>query len=286
MTSILEATMLVCFGFSWPMNLIKNIKAKTAKSMSLKFILLIIAGYIAGIMAKIISNNINYVLIIYLINLLIVSLNLIVYYKNKKLDKVHDRQIEKQIKVQPKSDRQKTETEEEFSKMNQIVDKNGTVIFGSNYFSKFPFYELDQSICIKENIQNRSVADKSIDELIKMTDSCIFELAPSKVFVNIGEYDIQSPSFNIDDFISKYEWLLYTINNNTNASIYIVSILSSNPVSIEINNKLKSLSNNYGCKFIDLTSVVALKNNQKGIFNILKSSIRTSQIDFYDAMNA
>ena len=58
MTNILEAFMLICFGLSWPMSLYKNIKAKTAKSMSLQFTLLIIIGYIAGITAKIINNSI------------------------------------------------------------------------------------------------------------------------------------------------------------------------------------------------------------------------------------
>ena len=84
---ILETIMLVCFGFSWPINLIKAYKARTAKSTSLPFVLLIIAGYIAGISAKIIMGNINYVLVAYLLNLAIVSLNLIVYFRNRALDK-------------------------------------------------------------------------------------------------------------------------------------------------------------------------------------------------------
>ena len=84
---ILETIMLVCFGFSWPMNLIKAYKARTAKSTSLPFILLIITGYIAGISAKIANGNLNYVLIAYLLNLAIVSLNLVVYFRNVALDK-------------------------------------------------------------------------------------------------------------------------------------------------------------------------------------------------------
>ena len=87
MAPILETIMLVCFGFSWPLNLIKAYKAKTAKSTSLPFILLIITGYIAGISAKIVAGNINYVLVAYLINLAIVSLNLIVYFRNLALDR-------------------------------------------------------------------------------------------------------------------------------------------------------------------------------------------------------
>ena len=84
---ILETIMLVCFGFSWPLNVIKAYRAKTAKGTSLPFILLIIAGYIAGISAKLITGQINYVLIAYIMNLAIVSLNVVVYFRNVSLDK-------------------------------------------------------------------------------------------------------------------------------------------------------------------------------------------------------
>jgi len=87
MGSILETVMLVCFGFSWPLNVIKAYRAKTAKGTSLPFILLIIAGYIAGISAKLITGQINYVLIAYILNLAIVSLNVVVYFHNVSLDK-------------------------------------------------------------------------------------------------------------------------------------------------------------------------------------------------------
>ena len=87
MSSLLETIMLVCFGFSWPLNLIKNYKAETAKGASLPFILLIITGYIAGICAKLISGNINYVLIAYVLNLVMVFLSLVVYFRNVALDK-------------------------------------------------------------------------------------------------------------------------------------------------------------------------------------------------------
>ena len=87
MESILETIMLVCFGFSWPLNVIKAYKSRTAKGTSLPFILLIITGYLAGISAKLITGQINYVLIAYLLNLAIVSLNVIVYFHNVSLDK-------------------------------------------------------------------------------------------------------------------------------------------------------------------------------------------------------
>lgn len=87
MGSIFESIMLICFGLSWPLNVIKAYKARTAKGTSLPFILLIITGYIAGITAKLVNGQTNYVLVVYLINLAIVSVNLIVYFRNLSLDK-------------------------------------------------------------------------------------------------------------------------------------------------------------------------------------------------------
>lgn len=87
MGQILETIMLLCFGFSWPLNVIKAYKEKTTKGTSLPFIILIITGYVAGITAKILTNQINYVLIAYILNLAIVSINVVVYLRNYTLDK-------------------------------------------------------------------------------------------------------------------------------------------------------------------------------------------------------
>ncbi len=91
MQNLLEAVMLLCFGCSWPISLAKNIKAASAKGMSLQFILLIIIGYIAGITAKLIGGQINYVLIVYFFNLVVVSMNLVVYFINLRKDRLADK---------------------------------------------------------------------------------------------------------------------------------------------------------------------------------------------------
>lgn len=89
MSAVFESVMLICFGLSWPLNVIKAYKAGTTKGSSLPFILLIITGYIAGITAKLISGQINYVLLVYLLNLAIVSTNVFVYFRNAALDRKH-----------------------------------------------------------------------------------------------------------------------------------------------------------------------------------------------------
>lgn len=90
MSSMLEATMLICFGLSWPINTMKAYRARSAKNMSLPFILLIIFGYVAGISAKLLVSQVNYVLVVYFINLAVVTLNLMVYFRNKRLDEVEE----------------------------------------------------------------------------------------------------------------------------------------------------------------------------------------------------
>ena len=53
---VFEILMVVCFGFSWPFNIIKSYKARTAKGTSLYFTLLIAIGYVGGILSKILFS--------------------------------------------------------------------------------------------------------------------------------------------------------------------------------------------------------------------------------------
>lgn len=95
---ILETVMLICFGLSWPVNLVKNYRVASAKSMSLPFLLLIWSGYVAGVTAKIIAlyspqypDPAWYLLTVYIINLLMMCANIAVYFRNAHLDKLAEK---------------------------------------------------------------------------------------------------------------------------------------------------------------------------------------------------
>ena len=83
--SFFEACMLICFGAAWPLNIYKSYVTRSAVGKSLPFILVIFAGYISGIIHKILYNR-DLVLILYLINLLMVFTDIILYFRNKRLD--------------------------------------------------------------------------------------------------------------------------------------------------------------------------------------------------------
>lgn len=91
---ILEITMIVLFGASWPMNVIKSIKTKSAKGKSLLFLVLILVGYIAGITSKFVNPIYMaqfaekwYVLFFYFLNFFMVLTDTIIYFRNRSLDK-------------------------------------------------------------------------------------------------------------------------------------------------------------------------------------------------------
>ena len=86
--------MIVSFGASWPLNVIKSYKARTTKGKSLGFLLLIFFGYVAGIASKFVNEAYMaefsqkwYVLFFYFLNIIMVGADLLIYVRNYKLDK-------------------------------------------------------------------------------------------------------------------------------------------------------------------------------------------------------
>ncbi len=91
---ILEILMVVSFGASWPFNTINSYKARTAKGKSLFFLCLILFGYVAGIASKLIFFNPAkwYVLFFYVLNLGMVTADLVIYIRNRRLDAILEKE--------------------------------------------------------------------------------------------------------------------------------------------------------------------------------------------------
>ncbi|MDR1487818.1 MAG: hypothetical protein LBT62_07515 [Deltaproteobacteria bacterium] len=87
-TNILESAMMVAFGIAWPANILNSIKVKSSRDRSPYFLFIVFSGYIFGIAAKLLSpNGLNYVILFYLINLLMVSFDIFLYFHYRKLDR-------------------------------------------------------------------------------------------------------------------------------------------------------------------------------------------------------
>ena len=292
MAEVLETVMLICFGCSWPMSLVKNIKAKTAKGMSIGFTLLILTGYIAGITAKIMNHGGAFVLAVYIFNLVIVSANLVVYFINKKRDKQHEAAGEEIVTAEEDNTATNKESNmsayskelSKYSQMNEVSSTNGIVFFGSTSFNEMPLTELARDYDIDEKVYNRSISGLTIADVDSVLDDCVLNLSPKKVFISIGEEDIEKESFNEKEFLAKYEWMLYTIHDKCDAQIYIVSILSRMSIASRINERLSKLAKESGCTYIDAASALYYEKPEMMVFEDLKPYIRSHNITFAEAM--
>ena len=84
---VFEILMIICFGFSWPMNLMKSYQARTTKGKSLPFLLMIAIGYVFGISSKLLGGSFKwYVMFFYVLNLCMVLLDVAMYARNYRLD--------------------------------------------------------------------------------------------------------------------------------------------------------------------------------------------------------
>ncbi len=93
MADIFELLMIVCFGVSWPLNIHKAWKARTAKGSSVQFYFLILIGYLFGIASKVIKLHRGiftpgYVWFFYILNSVIVAAGILVWFRNRRLDRM------------------------------------------------------------------------------------------------------------------------------------------------------------------------------------------------------
>jgi hypothetical protein len=84
--SIFEIIMLLCFGAAWPSSIHKSYVSGTSKGKSLFFLVIVLVGYGSGILHKI-FYNMDWVILFYILNGLMVMVDMVLYFRNAKLDR-------------------------------------------------------------------------------------------------------------------------------------------------------------------------------------------------------
>ena len=99
---------------------------------------------------------------------------------------------------------------ERFAQQNQTAKKGQIVFVGSSLMEIFPIEKMQQDLGLDRVIYNRGVRATTTADLLKHMDLCIFDLAPSKIFINIGTNDI---GFNVpaSTFLANYDEILRQI---------------------------------------------------------------------------
>ena len=91
---LFEFLMLFCFGFSWPFSIVKSWRSKSAKGKSIMFMLLVELGYVFGIVHKLFFNY-NWVIWAYVALFLLVGVDIILYFRNVRHDRIRERALAK-----------------------------------------------------------------------------------------------------------------------------------------------------------------------------------------------
>ena len=256
---LFEAAMLICFGFSWPINVVKAYKARTAKGTSLAFIFLIITGYLAGITAKFLNGQLNYVLVVYFLNLAIVMTNVFVYFRNVRLDnKKQSVQTKQKIyELQQKFKSNKTFQEEDmnYQELNTVAKKNAVILMGGDLDKQIPVAELAQSFDFNFQIYNRSEEKLSVKQARTFFQDNINAMEPEGIIIHLGDSDMNLFKTNSADFDKYYLTLLAAVKAcNKRCRIALVSV--NNPNSdktiAEMNRHIKALADSERAVFINL----------------------------------
>ena len=99
--NLLEALTIFCFGLSWPISIRKSLISRTAKGKSLFFEVFLLVGYFCGIARKImqtVDGSTGFLFFLgfffYILNAVEISIDIALYFRNKRLDEEADRLAE------------------------------------------------------------------------------------------------------------------------------------------------------------------------------------------------
>ena len=94
-----EIGMLVAFGCSWPFNILKSWRSRTAKGKSVVFEYIVVLGYLVGLLGKYISWTRTGVwawsVWFYIADIIMVLTDIVLYYRNTALDRRTENEIVK-----------------------------------------------------------------------------------------------------------------------------------------------------------------------------------------------
>ena len=91
-----EIGMLVLFGLSWPFNISKSLRSRTAKGKSVHFEIIVLLGYSIGLVGKFITYHrtgvFAYSIWFYFADIIMVCSDLVLYIRNTRLDRQAENQ--------------------------------------------------------------------------------------------------------------------------------------------------------------------------------------------------
>jgi lysophospholipase L1-like esterase len=114
--------------------------------------------------------------------------------------------------------------------LNRYARKGQIVFAGSSLAEQFPVSEMLQNYDKRYIVYNRGVSGDITDGLLTRMDECIFDLEPSKLFINIGTNDMNGPEYSQDKLMANYEKILRLVHERLpKTKVHLLSYYPVNP---------------------------------------------------------
>lgn len=95
LASLLETIMILSFGVSWPLSIVKSYRSRSTQGKSLFFMCFIVFGYLCGVASKCMTGTYNLAFWFYFPNIIMVSTDICLYFRNKKIEAEEEKKIKK-----------------------------------------------------------------------------------------------------------------------------------------------------------------------------------------------
>lgn len=169
--------------------------------------------------------------------------------------------------------REKRDKVTRFRYLNSYVKKGQIVFTGSSLMEQFPIYEFLQDFDIPKVIYNRGIGGYTTAEMLETLKECVIDLEPSRLFLNIGTNDFNTPNYREEELIKRYGTILSKIREQLpDVKIYLMAyypineLATNDPRMQEVfrnrtNAKLESankavekLAAKYNARYIDVNT--------------------------------
>ena len=144
-----------------------------------------------------------------------------------------------------------------YTKLNELAEQGGIVIFGCGADKNIPTCELRQAFAVESKIYNRSFDNLSVTEAVNVYEKVVAPLKPETVLIHIGEADLTIFSETPAVFDTKYMELIKVIKaQNNKCRIAVVSLKNydNEPQPTELNKHLKYIADSEKCEYGDIST--------------------------------
>lgn len=108
--------------------------------------------------------------------------------------------------------------------LNQYAEKGQILFTGSSLMEQFPVNEILMTRGLSHKIYNRGVSGFTTADMLQNMNTMVFDLQPSRIFINIGTNDIGAPDYSEDMLLSNYERILAQIKERLpQAEVYVMA---------------------------------------------------------------